>query len=740
MRVLILLLLTMTIGCSDPEVFTLQPVENQRAVVGQQIRLRLTVSGLGGAAPDFALSTPTIPTLNMRSAPPRFSLFGGGNVYLEWTPQADDVGVHEMTVTATGTTHTTRQSFEMIITAGDAAPVFLRPLGAGTTLDLSRANCFEFAIEVQDTDSVAGRIELDAPIEDGYTIIQSGDWTADFEWCPNEAQIEARSRYSLNISADDQTGHVTLKAFSLIIREAIGDNCPGRAPVIEHSPLANIDPSAPLIVNARVVDDRGLRTAPMVFYRNQAQSAESTTDLATFSSIEMELSEGDSLDGVYSVSIPLNFISDETQAIEYFIEATDDDDEVGNCDHRTRSPENGVNLVTLTPGSEVDRKGSCETCVNDDDCQSGFCRVGEDDIGECLERCGGNEIDFCISNPRGGCCGNVLHACIVEPAGVSRRTIECNGLCGWNDQAMEYSCSPSHPADPSGSYPKECATAACVSGYECSGRTYTSANGMNSSVCVPLGGRCDAGCEDDEFEPNELEYEATSLGAPPFDLFNLRLCGSTTDGSNDFYSFELAESGEVTVSASFVHANGDLDLSLRDDQYMSIDYAFGTTDNEEVSACVEAGVYTIKVFSFAQSIALDYALSGQFIPRDCCENDFAEPNNSPSTAPLVAELDLTRSLSICQQDRDYFLVDLEANERLIVDVIFDQLEVLDDLDVFVHDLNDMRLTPCCDDSNGQSITSDEHLEFTAPSAGRYAIVIEGYRTSSNEYYLIVEKE
>ena len=100
MRVLILLLLSMTIGCSDPEVFTLQPVENQRAVVGQQIRLRLTVSGLGGAAPDFALSTPTIPTLNMRSAPPRFSLFGGGNVYLEWTPQADDVGVHEMTVTA----------------------------------------------------------------------------------------------------------------------------------------------------------------------------------------------------------------------------------------------------------------------------------------------------------------------------------------------------------------------------------------------------------------------------------------------------------------------------------------------------------------------------------------------------------------------------------------------------------------------------------------------------------------
>ena len=86
------------------------------------------------------------------------------------------------------------------------------------------------------------------------------------------------------------------------------------------------------------------------------------------------------------------------------------------------------------------------------------------------------------------------------------------------------------------------------------------------------------------------------------------------------------------------------------------------------------------------------------------------------------------------------MVDLEANERLIVDVIFDQLEVLDDLDVFIHDLNDMRLTPCCDDSNGQSITSDEHLEFTAPSAGRYTIVIEGYRTSSNEYYLIVEKE
>ena len=158
----------------------------------------------------------------------------------------------------------------------------------------------------------------------------------------------------------------------------------------------------------RVVDDRGLRTAPMVFYRNQTPSAESTMDLATFSSIEMELSEGDSLDGVYSVSIPLNFISDETQAIEYFIEATDDDDELETA------------IIELAPQEKVKPRhvdarfrgraeSGCETCVNDDDCQSGFCRVGEDAIGECLERCGGNEIDFCISNPRGGCCGNVLH-------------------------------------------------------------------------------------------------------------------------------------------------------------------------------------------------------------------------------------------------------------------------------------------------------------------------------------------
>ena len=169
----------MTISCSDPEVFI---ATGRKSSCGRSAN-PIEVNGLGSRrrGTDFALSTPTIPTLNMRSAPPRFSLFGGGNVYLEWTPQADDVGAHEMTVTATGTTHTTRQSFEMIITAGDAAPVFLRPLGAGTTLDLSRANCFEFAIEVQDTDSVAGRIELEAPIEDGYTIIQSGDWTADFQ-------------------------------------------------------------------------------------------------------------------------------------------------------------------------------------------------------------------------------------------------------------------------------------------------------------------------------------------------------------------------------------------------------------------------------------------------------------------------------------------------------------------------------------------------------------------------------
>ena len=47
-------------------------------------------------------------------------------------------------------------------------------------------------------------------------------------------------------------------------------------------------------------------------------------------------------------TIPLTFLSPTATTVEYFIEATDNDDMFGNCDHRVVLPATGVFEVPIT--------------------------------------------------------------------------------------------------------------------------------------------------------------------------------------------------------------------------------------------------------------------------------------------------------------------------------------------------------------------------------------------------------
>jgi hypothetical protein len=65
-----------SVGCTDPDVFTLQPVPAQIATVGEELQLELEIVDLGGIVPRFTLSSPTLPDLMSRLNPPRFTVFG----------------------------------------------------------------------------------------------------------------------------------------------------------------------------------------------------------------------------------------------------------------------------------------------------------------------------------------------------------------------------------------------------------------------------------------------------------------------------------------------------------------------------------------------------------------------------------------------------------------------------------------------------------------------------------------
>ena len=233
-------------------------------------------------------------------------------------------------------------------------------------------------------------------------------------------------------------------------------------------------------------------------------------------------------------------------------------------------------------------------------------------------------------------------------------------------------------------------------------------------------------------------FGAHQLQTPSVFLENLKLCGAENSTSNDYFSVTLDASGYLTARAQFNHEEGDLDLSIVDSQEEIVGLSLSTTDDEEVSSCLTPGEYHVNAFSFLPLVDITYQLDVSFNPSSCCDPDIYEPNDTVDNAPVLSFDISNQLLRICKDDTDVYLVDLNQGDLLVVDLAFDQTSSDEDLDVFIHDMNNTRLTPCCDLGNGQSVTSDEHLEFSVPMTGRYAIVVEGYGNSQNQYMIGVE--
>ena len=445
-----------------------------------------------------------------------------------------------------------------------------------------------------------------------------------------------------------------------------------------------------------------------------------------------EFTVRDAQDGLYLATIPLTFLSPTATTVECFMK------------RQTMTTCSGVTTewhcprpvcsspITRIPVSTIPE---CERCTSDQECLSGFCASLNGDTPVCLNPCGGQAPDPCSQNPRGGCCEDTLWTC----QGGAYQQQRCDGPCGWNETEAAYSCLPTHPSDPSGQFDNICAmSASCESGFQCSNTPLAGENGRLERACLPLSGTCAGLCEDDTYEPNDVLVNASQLPMLPASLNNLKICGAENASSNDYFSVTLETPGYLTARAQFYHEDGDLDLSIVDNQADIVGLSLSTTDNEEVSSCVPPGIYSVNAFSFLPLVDIAYQLDVTFSPSACCDPDIYEPNDTIDTAPVLSFDISNQLLRICKDDVDIYLVDLNQGDLLIVDLAFDQLTSDEDLDVFIHDINNMRLTPCCDLNNGQSVTSDEHLEFSVPTTGRYAIVVEGYSNSQNEYMMGVE--
>jgi len=659
-------------ACGGNTAPTLQPLADQTAEVGTELTLEIVAGDADGDGLTFSVSADSISDLTTRSHPPRFVPFGQTSAYFHWTPLAMDVGNHALTITASDGKARTSQTFQVTVSAGSAVPVFREPLGSGTTLDLSVSTCIELDILVEDPDSPNVDISLEEPLEDGYEFAQDDAMAGIFSWCPTAKQIESAERYTLNLKADDRSGHIGRKKYVIVLRREL-EICPGAGPVITHTPPGQQSTVLDIPITAQVSDDLGVPGQPVLYYSSTPPADPANPNFDLFVQLLMSRTSGDALSGQYTALVPNPVLAEPAgtvRSLYYFIEATDDDDDEGTCDHRTTAPVGDVYTLEVERPAAGDTLPHCEPCSADVQCTSGMCVALSGSGASCLDEC----------------------------------------------------TSPG---------------AACTDGGSCSASAWTSVDGASGLVCMPAGSSCQEVCVDDSMEDNDFLADpgVTDLTAGSYP--GLKICGDGAGWSDeDFYGLVLTGSEEVTVTALFSHSDGDIDLELVDANEIAVASSDSVTDDESITACLEPGQYYIIVYSFDSQINASYDLDIDMPPGGCCTDDSWEPSNGALEAIPVVATDLVDQVNICEGDVDWYQIDLQAGDTLVVDMLFDQLSNDQDLDLYLYDRDGLtNLTPCCNSTNGQSGTSDEQLTYTVNAAGTYYVVVEGYQSSTNEYII-----
>lgn len=118
-------------------------------------------------------------------------------------------------------------------------------------------------------------------------------------------------------------------------------------------------------------------------------------------------------------------------------------------------------------------------------------------------------------------------------------------------------------------------------------------------------------------------------------------------------------------------------------------------------------------------------------PGDDPGCDSLEPNGSPQAAHALALPSPANQARVCQEDEDWYSLELRAGDRIRAQVAFSHN--LGDLDAALYDPQ-QRLV-----NYAATATDNETLEFTAPQGGTWRLQIFGYQGATNDYTLLVER-
>ena len=229
----------------------------------------------------------------------------------------------------------------------------------------------------------------------------------------------------------------------------------------------------------------------------------------------------------------------------------------------------------------------------------------------------------------------------------------------------------------------------------------------------------------DRFEINQTFAQATRFGIGDRTETGLTILF----GDNDYYLWTARADGVLNVDIMFMHAIGDLDLALYDDNQTQLNYSHSSSDNEHVSYTVTAGKsYYIRVYGYnnAQN-KYNLVIDGpEFVP------DRFEPNDSFIAATNLGAGDRTETgLTIHNPNGvDFYRWTAPDDGALAVDATF--THALGDIDLELFDSNQTLLR------SSASSYDNEHVIYTVAAGQSYYIRVYGYRTAMNLYDLQID--
>ncbi len=236
-----------------------------------------------------------------------------------------------------------------------------------------------------------------------------------------------------------------------------------------------------------------------------------------------------------------------------------------------------------------------------------------------------------------------------------------------------------------------------------------------------------ASCVDDSYEDNDTSGAAAPVS--PDSYFGLGSC--PTD--DDYFSFSVASGEAINVTTAFSTAEGNIDLTLFDPSGAVIGTGASTTDDEQVgSSGATAGTHTVLVELTADAGSVpgnSYDLE-VFVGAAPGYTDALEEDDDAANATVVALPD-SYSVLVCDQDDDWFAIDLTEAFELTAGAVFDHAD--GDVDLHLFDL-DANLV-----ASSTTATDNESISYVAASTDTHflqvTLVADTGPTTGNPYDL-----